>query len=77
MLEPIQGESGGRPADDNNLRALRSLADQRGILLILEEIQTGMGRTGALFCFEHSSVRPDILTLGKRFGAGTPLASTP
>ena len=75
MLEPIQGESGVRPADDGYLRSLRSLADQRGILLILDEIQTGMGRTGALFCFEHTGVRPDILTLGKGIGAGTPLAA--
>ena len=50
MLEPIQGESGVWPADDGYLRSLRSLADQRGILLILDEIQTGMGRSGALFC---------------------------
>ena len=75
MLEPIQGESGVWPADDGYLRSLRSLADQRGILLILDEIQTGMGRTGALFCFEHTGVRPDILTLGKGIGAGTPLAA--
>ena len=75
MLEPIQGESGVWPADDGYLRSLRSLADRRGILLILDEIQTGMGRTGALFCFEHSGVRPDILTLGKGIGAGTPLAA--
>ncbi|MDE0711424.1 MAG: acetylornithine transaminase [Rhodospirillales bacterium] len=75
MLEPIQGEAGVWPADDEYLRALRSLADQREILLILDEIQTGMGRTGALFCFEHAGVRPDILTLGKGIGAGTPLAA--
>ena len=75
MLEPIQGESGVRPADDGYLKALRSLADRRGILLILDEIQTGMGRTGALFCFEHTGVRPDIMTLGKGIGAGTPLAA--
>ena len=75
MLEPIQGESGVWPADDSYLRALRSLADERGILLILDEIQTGMGRTGALFCFEHTGVRPDVLTLGKGIGAGTPLAA--
>ena len=75
MLEPIQGESGVRPAEDSYLKSLRSLADERGLLLILDEIQTGMGRTGALFCFEHTGVRPDILTLGKGIGAGTPLAA--
>ena len=75
MLEPIQGEAGVWPAGDDYLRSLRSLADRRGILLILDEIQTGMGRTGALFCFEHTGVRPDIMTLGKGIGAGTPLAA--
>ena len=75
MLEPIQGESGVWPADDSYLRSLRALADRQGILLILDEIQTGMGRTGTLFCFEHAGVRPDILTLGKGIGAGTPLAA--
>ncbi len=74
MLEPIQGESGVWPADDY-LRSLRSLADERGLLLIFDEIQTGMGRTGALFCFEHTGVRPDIITLGKGIGAGPPLAA--
>ncbi len=75
MLEPIQGESGVWPADDSYLQALRTLADEQGILLIFDEIQTGMGRTGALFCFEHAGVRPDVLTLGKGIGAGTPLAA--
>ena len=75
MLEPIQGEAGVRPAEDGYLRSLRSLADRRGLLLIFDEIQTGMGRTGALFCFEHTGVRPDIMTLGKGIGAGTPLAA--
>ena len=75
MLEPIQGESGVWAAEDGYLRPLRSLADRRGVLLIFDEIQTGMGRTGALFCFEHTGVRPDIMTLGKGIGAGTPLAA--
>lgn len=75
MLEPIQGESGVWPAGDSYLVALRALADRHGILLILDEIQTGMGRTGTLFCFEHTGVQPDILTLGKGIGAGTPLAA--
>ena len=75
MLEPIQGEAGVWPAKDDYLKSLRSLADERGLLLILDEIQTGMGRTGALFCFEHTGVRPDIMTLGTEIGAGTPLAA--
>ena len=75
MLEPIQGEAGVWPAEDDYLKSLRSLADERGLLLMLDEIQTGMGRTGALFCFEHTGVRPDAMTLGKGIGAGTPLAA--
>lgn len=75
MLEPIQGESGVWPAEDDYLKGLRALADRHGILLILDEIQTGMGRTGTLFCFEHTGVQPDIMTLGKGIGAGMPLAA--
>ena len=75
MLEPVQGESGVWPATGAYLRGLRALTERRGILLILDEIQTGMGRTGALFAFEHAGVRPDIVTLGKGIGAGVPLAA--
>jgi len=75
MLEPIQGESGVWPAGDAYLQGLRALCDKHGLLLILDEIQTGMGRTGALFCFEHADVTPDIMTLGKGIGAGVPLAA--
>jgi acetylornithine/N-succinyldiaminopimelate aminotransferase len=75
MLEPIQGEAGVVPADDDFLRALRALCDARGLLLILDEVQTGVGRTGALFAFEHAGVVPDILTLGKGLGGGVPLAA--
>lgn len=75
MLEPIQGESGVWPATDDYLIGLRALTERHGILLILDEIQTGMARTGAMFCFEHIGIRPDILTLGKGIGAGTPLAA--
>ena len=75
MLEPIQGESGVVPAGDDYLRDLRALTTERGVLLILDEIQTGMGRTGRLFAFEHSGVRPDILTLGKGLGGGVPIAA--
>ena len=65
MLEPIQGESGVWPATEAYMRGLRALADRHGILLILDEIQTGMGRTGTLFCFEHYGVCPDIMTLAR------------
>jgi acetylornithine/N-succinyldiaminopimelate aminotransferase len=75
MLEPIQGEAGVFEASDAFLRALRALTKQRGILLILDEIQTGMGRTGRLFGFEHAGVTPDIMTLGKGLGGGVPLAA--
>jgi len=75
MLEPIQGEAGVVPAADNYLRALRTLTRDHGILLIFDEIQTGMGRTGKLFGFQHTGVTPDILTLGKGLGGGAPLAA--
>ena len=75
MLEPIQGEAGVIPADDDYLKALRALTRERGVLLILDEIQTGVGRTGRFCAYEHVSVQPDILTLGKGLGAGVPLAA--
>ncbi|MFN0038084.1 MAG: aminotransferase class III-fold pyridoxal phosphate-dependent enzyme, partial [Burkholderiales bacterium] len=75
MLEPIQGESGVIPASDGYLRALRRLTEERGILLILDEVQTGMGRTGKMFGFQHAGVLPDIMTLGKGLGGGVPLAA--
>ena len=75
MLEPIQGEAGVYPAGDDFLRGLRALTRDEGLLLILDEIQTGIGRTGRLFGFEHAGVAPDILTLGKGIGGGVPLAA--
>lgn len=75
MLEPTQGEAGVFPAGDDYLRGLRELTTDRGVLLILDEVQTGMGRTGKLFAFEHAGVQPDILTLGKGLGGGVPLAA--
>jgi acetylornithine/N-succinyldiaminopimelate aminotransferase len=75
MVEPIQGEAGVVPATDDYLRGLRELTRARGVLLILDEIQTGIGRTGRLYGFEHAAVRPDILTLGKGLGGGVPLAA--
>jgi acetylornithine/N-succinyldiaminopimelate aminotransferase len=75
MLEPIQGESGVWPATDQFLRDLRELTRAHGLLLILDEIQTGIGRTGKLFHYEHAEVAPDIMTLGKGIGGGVPLAA--
>lgn len=75
MLEPIQGESGVIPFSTSFMRRLRELTDERGVLLVLDEIQTGVGRTGRMFCYEHLGIRPDILTLGKGLGGGVPLAA--
>jgi acetylornithine/N-succinyldiaminopimelate aminotransferase len=75
MLEPVQGEAGVIPAEDEFLLALRRLCDERGLLLIFDEIQTGTGRTGLLFGAQHAGVRPDIMTLGKGLGGGVPLAA--
>jgi acetylornithine/N-succinyldiaminopimelate aminotransferase len=75
MLEPIQGEAGVFVASDEFLRGLRALIQRKGILLILDEIQTGIGRTGKFFGFEHSGAVPDIMTLGKGLGGGIPLAA--
>jgi acetylornithine/N-succinyldiaminopimelate aminotransferase len=75
MLEPIQGEAGVIPADIEYLQALRELTTRRGILLILDEVQTGIGRTGELFAFQRAGIAPDIMTLGKGLGGGVPLAA--
>jgi acetylornithine/N-succinyldiaminopimelate aminotransferase len=75
MLEPIQGESGVWPATDEFLHDLRSLTKEQGLLLIFDEIQTGIGRTGKLFHYQHAGIEPDIMTLGKGIGGGVPLAA--
>jgi acetylornithine/N-succinyldiaminopimelate aminotransferase len=75
MLEPIQGEAGVVAATAGFLRSLRALCDEHGLLLILDEVQTGVGRTGTMFAFEQAGVMPDILTLGKGLGGGVPLAA--
>ncbi|HEV3348549.1 MAG TPA: acetylornithine transaminase [Methylomirabilota bacterium] len=75
MLEPIQGEAGVYPAGDEFLRGLRALTAETGLLLILDEIQTGIGRTGRFLAYEHAGIAPDILTLGKGLGGGVPLAA--
>lgn len=75
MLEPVQGEAGVMPAGAEFLQGLRRLADQHGILLILDEVQTGMGRLGSLFAYQQAGIEPDIMTLGKGIGGGVPLAA--
>ena len=75
MLEPVQGEGGVIPADPAFMQALRQTCDEFGLLLIVDEVQSGMGRTGKLFAYQHSGVEPDIMTLGKGIGAGVPLAA--
>jgi acetylornithine/N-succinyldiaminopimelate aminotransferase len=75
MLEPIQGEAGIFVAADDWLRDLRKLTRDLGILLILDEIQTGIGRTGRMYGYEHAGIEPDIVTLGKGLGGGTPIAA--
>lgn len=75
MIEPVQGEGGIRPVSDQNLKTLRDLADKHGLLLIYDEIQCGVGRTGKLFCHEHSGVTPDIMPIAKGIGGGFPLGA--
>ncbi len=75
MLEPIQGEGGINVPDDHYLTGVRRLCDERGILLILDEVQTGMGRTGKWFAHEHYGIEPDIMTLAKSLGGGFPIGA--
>jgi len=75
MVEPIQGEAGVLPATDGFLRELRAFTQARGLLLVLDEVQTGIGRTGKLFGYEHAGIEPDVMTLGKGIGGGVPLAA--
>ncbi len=76
MLEPLQGEGGVNLPDDNYLAAVRALCDQNGILLVLDEIQTGLGRTGTLFAYEQYGVEPDIMTLAKGLASGLAIGAT-
>ncbi len=75
MLEPIQGEGGVNLPDDDYLPAVRAWCDQNGILLILDEIQTGLGRLGTLFAYEQSGIEPDIMALAKGLGSGVPIGA--
>ncbi len=75
LVEPIQGEGGIRMADADYLQKLRKLCDQRGWLLMLDEVQTGNGRTGKYFCYQHSDILPDVVTTSKGLGNGVPIGA--
>ncbi|MBA4398060.1 MAG: aspartate aminotransferase family protein, partial [Syntrophus sp. (in: bacteria)] len=75
LLEPIQAEGGVRIPDARYLRGVREICDRHGILMILDEVQVGMGRTGTLFAYEDSGIRPDIMTLAKAMGNGFPVGA--
>jgi len=75
MLEPVQGEGGVNLPDDNYLKAVQELCHQSGVLFILDEIQTGIGRTGSLFAYQQHSVEPDIMTLAKGMASGIPIGA--
>jgi len=75
LLEPVQGEGGIRPLPDDELKAIRALCDEKGCLLILDEVQCGMGRTGRLFAHEWAGITPDIMMVAKGIGGGFPLGA--
>ncbi len=75
LLEPIQGEGGIRPFGEASLKALREICDEHGLLLMMDEIQCGMGRTGKLFAHEWARITPDIMTIAKGIGGGFPLGA--
>jgi len=75
LLEPVQGEGGVIPATREYLRAARAICSERGIPLVLDEIQTGMGRTGTLFAYEHFGIEPDVMVLSKALGNGFPIGA--
>ena len=75
ILEPVQGEAGVIPAEGLFLQQLRELCDEEGVLLIFDEVQTGIGRLGERFAYQHYNIEPDIMTLGKGLGGGVPLAA--
>ncbi len=75
MLELIQGEGGINVADKDYVLALRKLCDEKDLVLVVDEVQTGMGRTGKMFCFEHYGITPDVMTLAKSLGGGLPIGA--
>ncbi len=76
LLEPLQAEGGIHFADPDFLEGLRQLCDEMKMLLVFDEIQCGLGRTGTLFCYEHAGVEPDVMTLAKSLGGGLPIGAT-
>jgi acetylornithine aminotransferase len=76
LLEPIQGEAGIRVPPAGYLRAAREITAEAGVLLMLDEIQSGMGRTGRLFAHQHEGIRPDVVTMAKALGSGYPIGAT-
>ncbi len=75
LIEPIQGEGGVRVASPQILKELRALCDQHGVLLVLDEVQTGIGRTGELFAYQRAGIAPDIMAIAKAIGGGFPLGA--
>ena len=75
LMEPVQGEGGINPADVGFLQGLRKLCDARGVLLVLDEVQSGFGRTGRWFAYQHAEITPDIVTLAKGLGGGVPIGA--
>ena len=75
LIEPIQGEGGVQVPTEGYLRDIRELCDQHGWLMMLDEIQTGMGRTGEMFAFQHEGIKPDVMTLAKGLGNGVPIGA--
>ena len=75
LLEPIQGEGGVNIPSEGYLKGLREICDEKGILLILDEVQVGMGRTGKLFAYEHEDMKPDLLTVAKSLAGGVPIGA--
>ncbi|MDX1523372.1 MAG: aminotransferase class III-fold pyridoxal phosphate-dependent enzyme, partial [Anaerolineae bacterium] len=75
VIEPILGEGGYVPAPDGYLQELRRICDDHGILLIVDEVQSGFGRTGKFFCYEHAGIEPDIIVMAKGLGSGLPISA--
>ena len=75
MLEVIQGEGGIQVATQEFMQGLRKICDERDLLLIVDEVQTGMGRTGKMFAYQHYGVEPDLMTLAKSLGSGVPIGA--
>jgi len=75
LLEPVQGEGGVNPATPEYFQAVRRLTEERGVLMMVDEVQTGLGRTGTWFGFQHFGVRPDVVTMAKALGNGVPIGA--